>query len=75
MAKVIKLEDTGNRFNDNPEVEVTLDVVLPSGSTYRVVDTKVISVVDLAQFRVGDTVDIKYDKKDSTHVVIIGRRP
>lgn len=72
-AVLIELEDTGNRFNDNPEVEVTMDVTLPTGSQYRITMTRVLSVVDLAQFRVGDTLDVKYDKTDSTRVANIGR--
>lgn len=71
-AKIIKLTDTGNRFNENPEVEVELEVTSPAGAVYRTIYTDVISVVDLMNYRPGTLVDVRFDREDSLTVVIVG---
>lgn len=73
-ARIIRLTDTGNRYNDNPEVEIELEVKRSNGSVYRTSYTDIISVVDIANYRAGSEVEIKIDRADSLSVTIVGPR-
>jgi len=73
VARILGLEDTGNRFNDNPEVEIELEVRREGGPTYTVSFTRVYSVVELMNYPVGTEVNVRIDPEDSTSLVIIGR--
>lgn len=69
-AIVLGADDTGNRYNDNPEVELRLRVLRDSAVTYDLVIRRVISVVNLVNIRKGDTIDVFIDHQDSTNVAV-----
>jgi len=70
-AIILKVEDTGNRFNDNPEVVFTLEVHRDGKGAYQTEHKRVYSVVDLLNYPKGTEVTIKVDPEDSTSLVII----
>lgn len=70
-AQVIDMTDTGNRYNKNPEVRLTLEVQPTTGDPYQVVLRTVISVVELAKYQPGATVSVKYDPEDRSAVALV----
>ena len=71
-AVIIDINDTGNRMNDNPEVEISLQVTAKDGSSYRAVYVDYLSPVTLVKVSPGKTVKVKYDPEDPSRVVVAG---
>lgn len=70
-ATILGLEDTGNRYNDNPEVVLTLEVKKQSGETYVAETRKILSAVDLMKYQPGTTVTVMIDPEDPSRVAVI----
>ncbi len=70
-AVITAVRDTGNRFNDQPEVEFQLDVNAPGLSPYKATTRMYISPVYLPQFQPGRTINVKYDPKDQYRIAIV----
>jgi len=70
-ARILDLEDTGNRMNDNPEVLFDLEIDLREGGTYRAAHRTYMSPVDIVKYRPGETVNVKYDPADPSRVVLL----
>ncbi len=75
LGVVEAIEDTGNRFNDNPQVEMRVRVER-EGQPPRVVEIDgILSVVEVPQYQPGARLDVRVDPEDPAHVVIVGPRP
>lgn len=70
-ARVIDLADTGNRFNGNPEVEISLEVTPTEGEPFETVAKTVMSAVELREFQPGMIVHVKYDQQDRSKVAVV----
>ncbi|MEO1270524.1 MAG: hypothetical protein AAFX99_20745 [Myxococcota bacterium] len=71
-ARVVSIEDTGNRSNDNPQVRLLLEVKPDDSKPYRVPVRKVVSVVDLPHYQPGALLSVKIHPTDRQTVVVIG---
>ena len=60
-AKILSLEDTGMRVNDNPRVRLVLEVTIPGYTPYQVQKTLTMPLVRLAQVQVGSVVNVVAD--------------
>lgn len=69
-ARILDIRDTGNRFNRNPEVRLTLEVRPAVGSPFQTELTTVVSVVDIPRFQPGSEVIVAYEAEDRTRVAI-----
>lgn len=69
-AVIKDLKDTGNRYNNNPQVVMTLEVTPKDGKPYTAQLITVVSVVDLARLQPGSVVNVKYDPKQPTRVAL-----
>jgi hypothetical protein len=67
---IVDIRDTGNTFNDQPQVELTIDVTPPQGETYQTKLLMIISPVYLSDFHPGNKVDVKYDPEDRMKIAI-----
>jgi len=67
---IISIDDTGNRYNDQPQVKIHLQVQPEGKPKYETDVTMIISPVYLPQFQPGQTVDVKYDAKDPSKVAL-----
>ena len=67
---IMSIDDTGNRYNDQPQVNVHLRVEPEGKPKYETDVTMIISPVYLPQFQPGKTVDVKYDPQDPSKVAI-----
>ncbi len=71
-ATIIDIIDTGNRYNDNPEVRILLKVEPEGAAAYQAEQNTVLSAVDLVKVRPGQAVRVKYDPEDPSLVAIMG---
>lgn len=70
-AVIKAVTDTGNRYNKNPEVRLTLEVTPASGAPFQAEVTTVISVIDVPKYQPGTLLNVKYDPKQPTQVVLV----
>jgi hypothetical protein len=60
-AKILGLQDTGMRINDNPRVSMLLEVTIPGYPTYQVQKTVTIPMIKISQVQTGSTVAVMAD--------------
>jgi len=71
-ATVLQLEDTGTRVNDNPRVNVLLEVRIPDHPPYQVHKTLTVPLVRLAQIQAGSVVAVMADPSQPTNPDKVG---
>ena len=69
-ATVTALRDTGVTINDNPQVELDLDVAVEGMPVYPVTHRQVISRLAIAGFQPGATVPVRVDPQDPRTLII-----
>lgn len=72
IATVIVLKDTGDRANENPIVQMTVEVAPEGRSPYRAQLRTPISVVALQNYKAGGKVYVRYDPEDPKQVALVG---
>ncbi len=70
QGTIIKVRDTGNRFNDQPQVKVWVKVEPDKAEPYEAMTKMVISPVYIPQFQPGKRVRVRYDADDPTKIAI-----
>ncbi|MFO7564007.1 MAG: DUF3592 domain-containing protein [Enhygromyxa sp.] len=71
-AKVVRVTDTGNRYNHNPEVALTLVVEIEGSEPYQAEVKQVLSPVEIAAYQVGAELEVRYDPQDPQKLAIVG---
>jgi hypothetical protein len=71
-AALLSIKDTGDRHNEDPIVQLTVEVRPESGEPWRATITTALSAVELPKYEVGDTVRVRYDPEKPQHVALIG---
>ena len=71
-AKLLKIVDTGDRFNDNPVVQLSVEVQPEGRGPYRATIETALSAVDLKHYEVGEQIRVRYDPEDPKQVVLVG---
>jgi hypothetical protein len=71
-ATVLQLEDTGIRVNDNPRVNVLLEIRIPGYSPYQIQKTVTIPKVRASQIQVGSIVSVLADPTQTTNPDKVG---
>ncbi len=69
-AVVLEIEDTGNRYNGQPEVRLLLEITPQKGATFRSEARQTISPVYLPQFQPGAHLEVRYDPKNHKKAAI-----
>jgi hypothetical protein len=69
-ATITAVRDTGMTINDNPTVELDLDVSLVGGEPYAVTHRQTISRIAIPSFQPGATVPVRVDPADRTSLMI-----
>lgn len=72
-ATIVRLVETGNVYNDQPEVRVILLVQPPDGQAYQAEVVEVQSAVALQAFQIGNEVAVKYDPAAPHEVALAGQ--
>jgi hypothetical protein len=71
-ATVLQLEDTGTRINDNPRVNLLLEVRIPGYPPYQVRKTVTIPIIRASQIQVGSVVTVLADPTQPTNPDKVG---
>ena len=71
-AVVLELRDTGTTVNDNPQVELVLDVLPASRPPFRATTRTLISRLHTSQVQPGMQVLVKFDPNDPSKVALAG---
>jgi hypothetical protein len=69
-ATVMALRDTGTTINEDPQVELDLQVTLDGVSPYMVTHRQVISRLAVPGFQPGATVPVKVDPEDLQSLIV-----
>jgi hypothetical protein len=69
-ATVMALRDTGMTINEDPQVELDLQVTLEGVSPYLVTHRQVISRLAVAGFQPGATVPVRVDPEDLQSLIV-----
>ena len=71
-ATIIALRDTRDRVNENPVVELTVEVEAEGLKPYRAQIVTPLSAVELQSYPVGARVRVRYDPEDPSKVALVG---
>ncbi len=69
-GKLIEVIETGNTFNDKPELKLKFEVTNTKGEKWIGETTKVFSFLDLPKLAIGTTLALKYNPEDKTQIII-----
>jgi len=72
VATVLGLEDTGMLINNNPRVNLRLQITLPNNPSYELTKTMVIPMIRMSQVQVGSNVQVMVDPSDPTNPNKVG---
>jgi hypothetical protein len=71
-ATIVELRDTGVSVNDNPQVELVLDVLPTGRPPFRATTRTMISRLQTSQVQPGMQVLVKFDTNDTNKVALAG---
>jgi hypothetical protein len=71
-ATIVELRDTGTTVNDNPQVELVLDVLPAGRPPFRATARTLISRLQTSQVQPGMQVLVKFDPSDTSKVALAG---
>ena|SRR5689334_8032941 len=69
-ATVVQLEDGGMRVNDNPMVNIMLQINSTQFGNYQTVVQSIVPMIRLAQVQPGQTVNVKIDPANPQRVAL-----
>lgn len=72
-ATIVRIVETGNVYNDQPEVRVTLVVQPSDGQPFQAEVVQVLSAVELLSFQIGNEVAVRYDPNAPSDVALAGQ--
>jgi hypothetical protein len=72
LATIARIDETGNLYNDQPEVRVTLVVQPPQAEAFQTEVVLVLSAVELIHYQIGAEVPVKYDPNKPADVALAG---
>lgn len=71
-AMLLSIKDTGDRLNEDPVVQLTVEITPQDGKVWRAQIETAMSAVELPKYKVGDQVWVRYDPEKPQHVALIG---
>ena len=69
-ATVVAVRQTGMYVNENPQVELDLDVSLDGAAPYRATHRQVLAMIAMPQFQPGTTVPVRVDPQDLQSLIV-----
>jgi predicted permease len=69
-AQVVSVLPTGNFFNNQPEMRLTLEVRPPQGEPFAAEVIRVVGVADMPRLAPGQTVTVRYSPEPPRRVAI-----
>jgi hypothetical protein len=73
-AVLVSIKDTGDRLNEDPVVQFTVEITSPddANKSWRATIETGMSAVELPKYKVGDQVRVRYDPEHPKHVALMG---
>lgn len=71
-ATILTMQDTGDRFNENPVVRFEVSVEVEGRAPWEAEIITPISVVEIQNYRVGAKVHVRYDPAKPQLVALVG---
>ncbi len=71
-ATITAVGQTGMYINNNPQVQIVLEVVPEDGEPYTVSVNKVLQLVQIPQVQPGKVVDVRIDPENPKRLAIVG---
>jgi hypothetical protein len=69
-ATILQLQDAGMRVNDNPQVNVMLEIDSSQFGKYQAVVQSIIPMIKLAQVQPGQMINVKIDPSNPQRVAL-----
>ena len=69
-ATVVSLSQTGAFVNENPQVELDLDVTVEGLEPYRATHKQVLAMIAVPQFQPGASVPVRVDPRDPHSLIV-----
>lgn len=71
-GQILGLGQTGTYINNQPQVNIVLQVFPPGGQPYQTQITKILSMIEIPQYQPGAQVQVRYDPQNPMKVAIAG---
>lgn len=69
-ARILDLRDTGNRYNDMPELAIRLEVHPPQGGPFEAELRRFVGLAEIDRFARGNMLSVRFDPARPQHVVL-----
>lgn len=70
QARIMGFQETGFSVNDNPALDIHMEVMIPNQAPFRVTRRMVVSMLRIWEIQPGSLVPVKYNPANPTEVVI-----
>jgi hypothetical protein len=70
IGTIVSVKQTGTFYNNNPELEVTLQFITDEGQQVTASDRKVVVLIDLAQFQKEALVPLRYNPENPEEIMM-----
>ncbi len=70
QARILQIGETGTYINNNPAVDILMEVMPQGRPPYQVQTRMVVSLIRLPSIQPGNIVPVKYDPNDPTKVAL-----
>jgi hypothetical protein len=71
-ATLLNIKDTGDRHNEDPIVQLAIEIQPEAGEPYRTSIVTAMSAVELPKYKAGDTVRVRFDPEHPERAALIG---
>lgn len=70
QARIMGFKETGFSVNDNPALDIHMEVMIPNQAPFRVTRRMVVSMLRIWEIQPGTVVPVKYNPANPAEVVI-----
>jgi hypothetical protein len=71
-AKILAVGQTGLYVNEQPQVQITLEVSPPDGPPFQAQVNKIISLLAIPRVQPGQILEVRYDPANPKRLAIVG---
>lgn len=72
IATLLNIKDTGDRMNEDPVVQLSVEIQPEGGQPYRTTIETALSAVELPKYKVGDSVRVRFDPEHPERAALMG---
>src|SRR5262245_27897886 len=68
QARIVQVRQTGTTVNNQPEVDLLLDVFPSNAPPYRARTSRLVSLFEIPRFQPGATIEVRVDPTDPSRI-------